>query len=264
MVISEKRMNNISEEEEEDYPDDIWIERVRNRKPRYRRYKFRKSSRRPSLKTIPEEVEGENDGVETIHLRPARKEKTRMRFGRAVKIAWERRERLPPTREVKEAWSSTECISAEETEEIEETQEKTTIIDISEENIKEENIREVNIKEENIKEDTIKEDNIKEENIKEDNIKEDNIKEDNIREDNIREDNIKEDNIRPPTREVKEAWLSTESIRNKCKWWIPKCLRRRSRSSVRNISKKDSKETESRPQKLFRLFSCCISKSVTE
>ncbi|XP_075172177.1 uncharacterized protein LOC142243857 [Anomaloglossus baeobatrachus] len=152
-----------------------------------------------------------------------------------------------PTREVKEAWSSTECISAEETEEIEETQEKTTIIDISEENIKEENIREVNIKEENIKEDTIKEDNIKEENIKEDNIKEDNIKEDNIREDNIREDNIKEDNIRP----------------NKCKWWIPKCLRRRSRSSVRNI-KKDSKETESRPQKLFRLFSCCISKSVTE
>ncbi|KAM4049605.1 uncharacterized protein ACNLHF_010077 [Anomaloglossus baeobatrachus] len=226
-------MNNISEEEE-DYPDDIWIERVRNTKPRYRRYKFRKSSRRPSLKTIPEEVEGEDDGVDTINLRPARKDKTRMRFGRSVKIAWERRERLPPTREVKEAWSSTESISAEETEEIEETQEKTTIIEISKDN------------------------------IKEDNIKEEITCEDNIMEDNIREDNIREDNIRLPRRDVKEAWSSTESIRHKCKWWIPKCLRRSSKSSIRNISKKDSKEKESCPQKLFRLFSCCISKRVTE
>ncbi|KAM4048838.1 uncharacterized protein ACNLHF_012537 [Anomaloglossus baeobatrachus] len=245
-------MNNISEEDE-DYPDDIWIERVRNWKPRYRRYKFRKSSRRPSLKTIPEEVEGEDDGVETIHPRPARKDKTRMRFGRSVKIAWERRERLPPTREVKEAWSSTESISAEETEEIEETEEKTPIIEIREENIKEENIRE----------DKIKKDNIKEDNIREDKIKKDNIREDNIKEDNIREDKIKNENIRPPTGEVKEAWSSTESIRNKCKWWIPKFLRR-SRSNIRNISKKDSKEKASRPPKLFRLFSCCISKSVTE
>ncbi|KAM4048983.1 uncharacterized protein ACNLHF_027858 [Anomaloglossus baeobatrachus] len=232
-------MNNISEEEE-DYPDDIWIERVRNRKPRYRRYKFRKSSRRPSLETIPEEVEGEEDGVETNHMRPARKETTRM-----------------PTREVKEAWSSTESISAEETEDIEETQEKTPIIEISEENIKEENIREDKIKEDNIREDKIKEDN-----IREDKIKEDNIRKDNIKEENIKEDNIKEDNIRP--REVKEAWASTESIIHKCKWWIPKCLRRKNRSNIRNISKKDSKETESRPQKLFRLFSCCISKTVTE
>ncbi|KAM4028664.1 uncharacterized protein ACNLHF_023969 [Anomaloglossus baeobatrachus] len=173
-------MNNISEQEE-DYPDDIWIERVRNRMPRYRRYKFRKSSRRPSLKTIPEEVEGEDDGVDTIHLRPARKEKTRMRFGRSVKIAWERRERLPPTREAKEAWSSTESISAEETEEIEETQEKTPIIEIREEKINEEN-----------------------------------IKEDNNRKNNTKEDNIREDNIRPPTREVKEAWPNTESIRCRC------------------------------------------------
>ncbi|XP_077124582.1 uncharacterized protein LOC143781716 [Ranitomeya variabilis] len=61
---------------------------------------------------------------------------------------------------------------------------------------------------------------------------------------------------------VKTAWASTESIKPKRKWWIPKFFRRTNRTKVRNIS--DYEEELNRPSKLLRAFFCCFSTKTLE
>ncbi|XP_066428579.1 uncharacterized protein [Eleutherodactylus coqui] len=48
-------------EEEEHFPDERWMRRVKRAKPRYRRFKYNEISLWPSVEMIPEEEEEEEE-----------------------------------------------------------------------------------------------------------------------------------------------------------------------------------------------------------